>query len=79
MIVASLAVADVTRSMAYCLPAVFLALAALSSSEGVKQIEKLAAICGVISVLVPTYYLEGNAGLWWLYPLPVQIARWLLP
>ena len=79
MIVASLAVADVTRSMAYCLPAVFVALAALNSSEGVKQIEKLAAISGVISFLVPTYYLEGNAGLWWLYPLPIQIVRWLLP
>jgi hypothetical protein len=77
VMVASLAVADVTRSMAYCLPAVFVGLAALSSSEGIKQIEQLAAIGAAISVLVPTYYLEGNAGLWWLYPLPMQIARWL--
>lgn len=77
VMVASLAVADVTRSMAYCLPAVFVAMAALSSSEGIKQIEQLAAIGAAISVLVPTYYLEGNAGLWWLYPLPMQIARWL--
>jgi hypothetical protein len=79
IIVASLAVADVTRSMAYCLPAVFVALAALNGSEGVKQMEGMAAISATISVLVPTYYLEGNAGLWWLYPLPIQIARWLLP
>ncbi len=77
VMVASLAVADVTRSMAYCLPAVFVGLAALSSSEGIKQIEQLAGIGAAISVLVPTYYLEGNAGLWWLYPLPMQIARWL--
>jgi len=77
VVVASLAVADVTRSMAYCLPAVFVGLAALSSSEGIKQIEHLAAIGAAISVLVPTYYLEGNAGLWWLYPLPMQIVRWL--
>jgi hypothetical protein len=78
-IAASMAVVDVTRSMAYCLPAVFVALAALSRSKGIEQIEKLAAISGVISLLVPTYYLEGNGGLWWLYPLPIQIARWLLP
>jgi hypothetical protein len=78
-ITASLAVVDLTRSMSYCLPAVFVALAALSRSKGIKQIEKLAAISGVISLLVPTYYLEGNGGLWWLYPLPIQIARWLLP
>lgn len=77
MIGASLAVVDVTRSMAYCLPAVFVALAALSNSQGIKRIERLAAISAAISFLVPTYYLEGNAGLWWLYPLPIQIARWL--
>jgi len=76
---ASLAVADVTRSMAYCLPAVFVAVAALSSSEGTKRVEQVAALGAAISVFVPTYYLEGNAGLWWLYPLPVQIVRWLLP
>ncbi len=79
MMVASLAVADVTRSMAYCLPAVFVALAALSSSEEPKRIEGIAAISAAISFLVPTYYLEGNAGLWWLYPLPMQIVRWLMP
>jgi hypothetical protein len=78
-IAASLAVVDVTRSMAYCLPGVFVALAALSSREGGRQIEKLAAISGVISLLIPTYYLEGSGGLWWLYPLPIQLARWLLP
>ena len=77
MMLASLAVVDVTRSMAYCLPAVFIGLAALSSSEGIKRIENLAAISGVISLLVPTFYLEGNGGLWWLYPLPIQMARWL--
>jgi hypothetical protein len=78
-IAASMAVVDVTRSMAYCLPAVFVAMAALSRSEGIKQIEKRAAISALISLLVPTYYLEGTGGLWWLYPLPIQIARWLLP
>lgn len=76
---ASLAVSDTTRSMAYCLPAVFVALTVLSGSEPIKQIERFATIGGVISLIVPTYYLEGNSGLWWLYPLPIQIGRWLLP
>jgi len=73
----SLAAVDVTRGMAYCLPAVFVALAVLGSSERTKQLERLAAICAVISLLVPTFYLEGSSGLWWLYPLPIQIARWM--
>jgi len=71
----SLLVADTTRSMAYCLPAVFVALTALSP----KQTEKLSAIAAAISVVVPSFYLEGSAGFFWLYPLPLQIARWLLP
>jgi len=79
MIAASMAVVDVTRSMAYCLPAVFVALAALSASERVERIERMAAIGAAISVVVPAFYLEGSTGVWWLYPLPIQIVRWLLP
>lgn len=73
MIAVSLLVVDTTRSMAYCLPAVFVALTALDP----KRIEKLSAIAAAISLLVPSFYLEGSAGFFWLYPLPVQIARWL--
>jgi hypothetical protein len=72
MIVASLAVVDTTRSMAYCLPAVFVALTVLNP----KKIERLSAIAAAISLLVPSFYLEGSTGFFWLYPLPVQIARW---
>ncbi len=77
MIASSLVVVDMTRGMSYCLPAVFVALAALSGSKTVKQIERLAAIGAALSFVVPTYYVEGSAGLFWLYPLPVQIVRWL--
>jgi hypothetical protein len=77
MIASSLVVVDMTRGMAFCLPAVFVALAALSSSKGIKQIERLAAISAAISFVVPTIYVEGSAGFFWLYPLPVQIVRWL--
>jgi len=73
MIAVSLLVADTTRSMAYCLPAVFVALTALNP----KQVEKLSGIAAAISVVVPSFYLEGSSGFFWLYPLPVQIARWL--
>jgi hypothetical protein len=73
MIAVSLLVVDTTRSMAYCLPATFVALTVLNP----KQIEKLSAIAAAISLLVPSFYLEGSAGFFWLYPLPVQIMRWL--
>jgi hypothetical protein len=77
---ASLMVVDLTRSMAYCLPAVFAALAALGGApERIRHVERIAAASGVVSLIVPTLYLEGSTGLWWLYPLPVQIFRWLIP
>jgi hypothetical protein len=72
----ALSVVDVTRSMSYCLPAVFVGLAFLNN-EPIRTVEKIAILSGLVSLVVPTHYVEGNAGLWWLYPLPVQIVQWL--
>jgi hypothetical protein len=44
----------------------------------VRRVEQLAAIAAAFSLLVPTAYVEG-ATVFWLYPLPMQLARWLLP
>lgn len=74
----SLTVVDVTRSMAFCLPAVFVAVAALSRTESLQRVERIAALAAIISFVVPTFYLEGATGVWWLYPLPIQIVRWFL-
>lgn len=71
-------VIDVTRSMAYCLPAVLVGLNALIESESPKTIKRFATISGVVSFIIPTYYVEGSTGLWWLYPLPFQLGRWVL-
>lgn len=32
-------------------------------------------VSGAIAFLIPTYYLEGSSGLWWLHPLPFQLMR----
>lgn len=77
MVGGALLVVDVTRSMAYCLPAVFVALSVLSRSEPHQRLERLTAISAAVSLVVPTFYIEGSAGVWWLYPLPVQLGRWI--
>jgi hypothetical protein len=74
-IFAAFLVMDVTRSMAYCLPAVFIALSILARSESAGKIGKLVLIGGVASVLAPTFFVMGNTVLY-LYPLPVEIVRW---
>jgi len=75
-IAAAFLVIDVTRTMAYCLPAVFVALSVLMRSESTRQLEKLAKISAVASVLAPTFFVLGNTVLY-LYPLPLDITRWV--
>jgi hypothetical protein len=71
---AALVVEDVTRSMAYTLPAVFVGLTALVESEPPAAIERLAAASALACVLVPTYFTQsGNAT--WLLPSLFQAVR----
>jgi hypothetical protein len=73
------AITDITRTMSYGLPAVFLALSLLARVEPGRRIEKLALLSAAISFAVPTYYVQGSSGFWWIYPLPVHLLRWFFP
>jgi hypothetical protein len=72
----ALCVADRTRSLAYCLPAVFVGLSILSQSETSENVEGLALLCCLISFIVPTYYFEAKL-YWFWFPLPVQVLQWI--
>ncbi len=75
-IAGALLVMDVTRTMAYCLPAVFVALRVLMRCGSAGHLDKLAKISAAASVLAPTFFVLGNM-LLYLYPLPLEIIRWL--
>jgi hypothetical protein len=77
LIASGMAITDITRTVAYCFPAVPASLALLAQSEPRDRIEKLAATSAWLSFIFPTYYVQGSTGFWWLYPLPLQIVRWL--
>lgn len=72
VIVGAMSVIDVTRSMAYCLPALITTLR-YSGGRQNSTLQRVAISGGVLSFLVPGCYLEGIAGFWWLHPLPWQI------
>jgi hypothetical protein len=76
MVASATAIADITRTMSYGLPAVFLAISVLARGEPVRRIEKLTLLAGAIAFATPTYYVQGSSGFWWIYPLPVQLVRW---
>ncbi len=75
-IVSALMVLDVTRSMAYCVPAVFVATYLLKDAPWLKH---LALWSGIASFFVPNWYVQGNTMLWYIYPLPLQVVRWFAP
>lgn len=72
----ALIVSDVTRGASYCLPAVLVTLIILRLHVPLKSFRALILAVAAISFLVPTVYCEGT-NIYWLYPLPVQLFRWL--
>lgn len=76
--VSAFCVIDTTRSVSYLLPAVFVGLALLRQSESPPWLDRVVLTTALLSYFVPPFYLEGGTGVWWLYPLPVQLLRWLV-
>jgi hypothetical protein len=78
LLLVSFSVVDVSRSTAYCLPAVVVCLAVLSRTERSLDLWRLCCIACILSLGWPTYYAGGKTSIWWQYPLPVQVVRWTL-
>ncbi len=70
-----MSVTDITRSVAYVFPAVFLALSILEKVETKNTIRKFSLVCLMLSFLYPTYDSTGDYYINWVYPLPLQILR----
>ncbi len=68
---------DITRSMAYLLPSIFLSLTILSKSQNPLVLRYISL--GVLLLCIfPTYYAGGSNEISWLYPFPLQLIRMLL-
>lgn len=63
---------DITRSLAYCLPAVFIGMSAASENESREKLEALAGLCALISFAIPTHFVQ-DGGVTWLLPFPAQM------
>lgn len=68
----AVSVSDVTRSMAYALPAVFVGLAALAGTASA-HLRRAALAAVFASLLWPLYYIDGNTTIRLSLPLPVRI------
>lgn len=70
----SIWVFDITRSMAYLLPSVFVSLRLLSTNEN-RVLLRYASVTILLLCVFPTYYAGGSNEINWLLPLPFQILR----
>jgi hypothetical protein len=77
VLASAMAVFDVTRSMAYALPAVFIALEVLRKTESGDDLRTLCVAASALSFLWPTYYAEYHNIIWWNSPLPFRALKWL--
>ena len=75
-VIGALAVVDITRSMAYLLPALFVAIAILQKETN-DDFQTIYLVSAIISLSWLTYYAGGKSSIWLFYPLPIQIIRWV--
>jgi hypothetical protein len=74
IIFVAMSVADITRSMAYLFPAIFISLYLISKVENKHTIRYISFVV-LLLCLFPTYYVEGEDRVQLFYPLPLQIIR----
>lgn len=67
-------VQDITRSMAYLFPALFVGLEVVKRYEARDTLRRLVVISAVIC-LFPTYYASDKGGLTCFFPFPLQLVR----
>lgn len=76
LIAVAMSQVDITRSMAYLLPGLPLALHVLYI-DSAKKLRFLVFVATTASFFWPAYYAGGKSTIWWNYPLPLQLFRWL--
>ncbi len=74
--IGGLAVVDITRSLTYLLPSLFVALIVVQP-ELKENLRPLMMYIMLINILFVSYYAGGKSTIWWQYPLPLQIIRWI--
>lgn len=73
----AMSVNDITRSMAYLLPAMFLSLLVIKEVETKKIVRQIILLAVIISFIYPAYISAGDYHINWNYPLPLQLLRHL--
>lgn len=75
VLIANITVVDVTRSMAYLLPAGLAGMAVVVRYCDPKVVRTTLYVALLVTLAWPMYYVGGATGVYWFYPLPLVIVR----
>lgn len=73
----SFCVWDITRSVMYLFPAVFISLKIIKDKLDVQVFNRLLWLALILCFVYPAYYSGGKNQIWWSYPLPLQLLRFI--
>ncbi len=73
----ALAVFDISRSMTFIFPALFVALSIIVKKEDILHFKKIIFFVMVICFIYPVYTTSGVYFIHWQFPLPVQFLRYM--
>lgn len=75
ILILGLSVVDITRSVVYIFPVVFIALHLINKYSEKEMLHKLLWYALILCFIYPAYYTGGKSSIWWTYPLPLQVLR----
>jgi hypothetical protein len=74
--IVALSIIDITRSMAYLLPAYILAYRFIIP-ELKNDLRLTALYIAALNLFFVNYVASGKSSIWWIYPFPIQLVRWI--
>jgi hypothetical protein len=72
----SFSVADITRSISYILPCLFIAIQVLARVDNHRDLRVYYMIAFITSLLWQNYYVNGMNSIYGYMPFPVKIMKW---
>lgn len=69
-------VTDITRSMAYLLPVLFISARILHETETLENLRRYLLLAALIAFFAPNFYVKDKNQVWWFSPpAPLQVMR----
>tara|TARA_B100002051_G_scaffold134631_1_gene127896 strand:- start:717 stop:1751 length:1035 start_codon:yes stop_codon:yes gene_type:complete len=77
LIILGNSIVDTTRGLIYIFPSTLVAMRVISKTLPKQEIRYILMVCFMICLIWPAYGVGGKSSIWWNYPFPMQILRWI--